>query len=148
MPIWNWEMLSKLNDLSYMLITDDYSKINGVNFIELRKIYNELEATYLTEFMLKSDYFEIINLQKEAIGLRIDAILTGDKTLNVHATLSEKEIDLLSENKKSLNLNESIAILEKYLGFPLDEKKLSVKKYFTYIDMLIKENKEKNKHVN
>lgn len=131
-----------------MLITDDYSNIKGVNFLDVRKKYTELEASYLTEFMMKSDYFDVINLQKEAIGLRIDAILTGDKTLNVHATLSEKEIELLSENKKSLNLNESIAILEKYLGFPLDEKKLSVKKYFTYIDMLIKENKEKNKHVN
>ena len=80
----------------------------------------------------------VIEKQNEILVLKIDKVLTEDRTLQFFIDMKELELQDLMEVKQS-GVNKSKVLIEKYLGFRLNEKEVSTKEYYEYLEAL-KEN--------
>jgi len=67
--------------------------------------------------------------------MKIEKALTNDNTIESFIKLKELELaDKL--NVKQSKVNTSKVAIEKYLGFRLNEKEVSVKEYYDYLEAI------------
>lgn len=88
-----------------------------------------------------SDDFEIhFELEKEKVQLEVDLALTGDKFLKTKIRHLQARLDQQKKHKKKGEEYEVKAYVDKYLGFRLDAKTTTVTEYYSYIDLMKKDN--------
>lgn len=134
MPILNWDRLSKESDLSYLLKPGVTEKVPDSFLIS---IYKVLQDEYTDLYVLTDEFKDDMMLQKEAAELRIDAIVSGDMTLlNIANAIEGDPEEEKINNNKDVTLEETLVVLEKYMGFYMDPKIVTVAKYFSYIEMM------------
>jgi len=144
LPIWNWMQIQKTADLSYMYKLKDYRKmpLPKANMEELWMVlYNE----YIKEFGLNEQYEKYLQRKKKIAIMKCDHIITDD---NIHKTLIKIEEVKLADMMDKRQLSKFIdvmAILEKFLGFQMDPKQISVLKYYSYLRYLEKSVKASTK---
>ena len=133
LPIWNWHKISETANLIYLHRLEDY---DGKKDDSLIKLWDKLQDEYLDEFGITRDFEAVLTLKKRWINTKSNFILTGDRFLLNE--LDEIEIDLKDANqeKEITDKDETILLIEQQMGFPIDEKKMSVKKYFKTINYL------------
>lgn len=148
LPIWNFSEAKANFDLRYLLILDDYSNLPKVSEElenELVDLWDKLEIEQMETFGLTNEFIDRVRLKKEIMILELsDPLEENHNALNVLNRL-KNEFDRLygsEEEEKALSLEREAAIIEKYLGFSINLKKVSVIKYYSYVEMMREEAKK------
>jgi hypothetical protein len=137
LPIFNWFAIEEKNDITFLL--KDKKEITPDQRALLLVVWDSLIAQYIDEFGISDSMQEIMLVKKYIKILEIDQELYG---IN-NTTFIEIELERLKElSQKGQNIsnNEVKAYVEKYMGFRLDPKVITVKEYFYYLRVMNKEN--------
>jgi predicted Mrr-cat superfamily restriction endonuclease len=132
LPIWNWWKVAETSNLIYLQKNVDYTKEDYT--IKAFNLWNDLQNQYLNEFGITEEFRQILALKKRWIAKKSDYIITGNRFNLTEIDIIEAEISETMNDKIKVDKEDTIIVLEQKLSFPLDEKKLSVKKYYNYIN--------------
>jgi hypothetical protein len=138
LPVYNWNKIIEAQKYNYILLNPlqkDYNENECKNQFAL--IYEE----FIDVFGINEQLRGIIELQNEITIHKIDIAL-GEKSLEALLKLTETKLKKKLEKKESKG-NLTKVYIEKFLGFRLNEKEVTVYEYYNYIKAL--ENVEKNK---
>ena len=135
LPIWNWWKIAETGNLIYLHKDSNYSKVD----YSLIDLWNNLQDEYLDEFGITTEFREMLTLKKRWINVKSNFLITGERFLLNE--IEEIEIDLKdnANTKVGHKKDETVIMLEQKLNFPLDPKKMSVKKYYNYINYFSKQ---------
>ena len=138
LPIYNWHQINETGNLVYLYIQEEYEEEIFDNE-DLMLLWDSIYNEYIEVFGLSDKYLEYMNKKISISKLQADQVITGNRTLNTLMRAKERELaDLTADFFKGTYLDTQVAI-ERYMGFQLDPKKVSVNKFYTYLN-----NMEKN----
>lgn len=146
LPIYNWRKINQLNDLTYLLKVR--RAVSGKEVEQLQKIWQNIFDEFIDTFGVPEYMKEVLTLRRDIECMKVEMYIERDRTLSAIIQVKEDELKALIGNDKIDNVNETTAHIEKYLGFQIDENKVSVKKYYTYVKMLEKFYEQKRSATN
>src|SRR5690606_18513813 len=120
MPIYNWNKVFETGDLSY-IFKDGKGKITK----DLSDLWDELQQQWMDEFGLEQEMEERIRIKRKLAEHKLDYIITQDRFILNFITIAEIEIEDLNK-QKSTSFYQAKDIVEKYKGFRLDPKQITV----------------------
>lgn len=129
LPIWNWNQIHKTGDYKHLIISGE---VDGLENIWMG-IYDE----YIEMFGLYEGYKNYLEKQRKLILLELNFAITEDRTLLNWIQIVKLDLQKIrkKKNEETASLDPTVQI-EKYLGFQIDEKTTSVKKYYGYIELM------------
>jgi len=130
MPVYNWFKCIDLKDYSYCAI----DKIN-VDLEKCKEAFSNLYNEFLDTFGINESLKQVIELQNEITILKIDKVLTENNSLQTFIELKQIELDELINVKSEKTKTYKVEI-EKFLGFRLNEKEVTVKEYYEYLEAI------------
>jgi hypothetical protein len=133
MPIYYWQKITETGDLT--LLQKNGKLKNSI----LEDIWMNLNNQYFKEFGISSDYQSYLNKSKELVVKECELALGGNPFLKTEIKIIKADIDMLKQTT-SETFSEILVLLEKFFGFPIDEFKCSVKKYYCYLRTASKKN--------
>lgn len=136
-PIYNWFKCIDTKDYSYVLVERKECNKSQLNECELA--FSDMYSQYLDTFGVSDELQAILRIQNQITIHKIDYVLTGDATHEVFIDIKEIELAKLMEVKEVKGNSAKVAI-EKMLGFAINERTVSVKSYYEYINELKKDN--------
>ena len=100
----------------------------------------EINDSYIQEFGIDKTQLEIIELQRRIAILECDFVIDEDRFfLNEIKRLEKEIIELLTNNKGGTDRDGLVIHLEKWLGFKIDEKKITANKFYKIVREFEKE---------
>ena len=138
LPIYNWWKIAETGNLIYLHRLEDY---DGKKDYSLINLWNKLQNEYLDEFGITRDFEAVLTLKKRWINVKSNFLLTGDRFLLNE--IDEIEIDIKDtiDTKIAVDKDDTVIMLEQKLSRELDPMKISVKKYYKYINHFSKQKK-------
>ncbi len=129
LPIWNFNKVIEKNDLRYLLKLDDYYKLPELKD-DLNNIWETIIDEFYNEFGISEKYRNTLLQEKDMAMMELEYAL-GNKSLKTI-------IEIKKRNKKTDNddkFEEQVARLEIHFKIPIDVRKMSVQRYYTYIKL-------------
>lgn len=133
MPVYNWNKIIEKQLYQYVLI--DLKEHKEENELEYKQQFEVLYNEFLDTFGINDHLKSIIELQNEIVLYKIDIALTGDKSLTALQQLAEQKLQKKIEVKKT-STNLVKVHIEKFMGFRIDEKQVTVYEYYNYLKAL------------
>lgn len=138
LPQWNWDEIHKKDNLSYIKKTDNYQGIEEENRYYLRSAWNNIYSEYINEFGLSEKYLEILAKKKSIARHKNRYIQTEDRVILNFIRIEEHDLEVLLNDKDSIDFGEMLVILEKRLKREVGVKDITVYQYYNYIRTLSK----------
>ena len=146
LPFYYWQKIYTEKNLNYLII-DVENPIFVDDLVEnkLNQIWNNIYDEYIADFGFNKKMERVINIEREIALARIDKWLDDNKFLNNKIKILEKKLD--RENQKTLDqkgndYDRQTILIEKWLQSSIDTKKISTRKYFTYLQLISEESKK------
>jgi hypothetical protein len=142
-PIWNLQKVNETGDLRYLVKGfDDIDDIKEeeLDLQLLANSYSSMMEEVSNTFGLSEEYIDKARVEKELLILSYK-ILLGEKHLKA---IRDHKIRTIEESKAIGSTNdtpfdEQIVVLESFFKIPVDVKKTSSSKYYTYLKVLKKD---------
>lgn len=135
LPIWNWWRIAETGNLIYLHKEADYSKEDYT----LVSLWNRLQDEYLNEFGITQEFQDVLKLKKKWINAKTNFLITEDRFILNEIEEIEIDIKETMSSKITVNKDETVIMLETKLNRELNPKKISVKKYYNYINYFSKQ---------
>lgn len=128
LPIHHYWRITETGDLKHLIIEGD------VSAKELQKAWEQIELGFFDMLVEDEDY--ILELRKDAeyYALKAEVAVEPNALNRIYLRAEENERSL--RPKGQFKYDESIAILERSLKFAIDDKKMSVRRYYTHLRLL------------
>lgn len=120
MPIYNWNKVFETGDLSY-IFKDGKGKITQ----DLAELWDDIQQQWIDEFGLEQEMEERIRIKRKLAEHKLDYIITQDRFILNFITIAEIELEDLNK-QKSVSFYQAKDTVEKYKGFRLDPKQITV----------------------
>jgi len=144
LPIWNFEKISETGDIRYMLKLDDYFDLP-------EKVFN-LDSMVDAFMDISDDLFERFGIDDRTITKMLEEKdllilklrwLAGEKTVKAIYNIKNKVVEERNNQvgPKVQSFEERIVLLETYFKKDFDVYRMSVSKYYTYLNLYKKANK-------
>lgn len=133
MPVYNWNKIIEKQLYQYVLV--DLKEHKEKNELLYKQQFEVLYNEFLDTFGINDHLKSIIELQNEIVLYKIDIALTGDKSLTALQQLAEQRLQKKIEVKKT-STNLVKVHIEKFMGFRIDEKQVTVYEYYNYLKAL------------
>tara|TARA_R110000764_G_scaffold89383_2_gene170854 strand:- start:463 stop:927 length:465 start_codon:yes stop_codon:yes gene_type:complete len=132
--LWNWWKV-QTGDLKY-------SRKNVNMGTEKQDIiaYERINDSYIAEFGIDKTQLEIIDIQKRIAILQCDFVIEENRFLINEIERLKKEIFELLNNGNKGDRDGLVIHLEKWLGFRIDEKKITANKFYKIVREFEREN--------
>lgn len=143
LPIWNYWMITSTGKLDYLLKSGELSKLKpqrDKQIRELAKVWDVIQEEMNEVFVKDPDFVNGLIEEKDYIYKRIDHAVSQSPLTKIKLDAAEKE----REQKPDFDYDQSIAVLEKYLGFSVNDKEMSVKRYYTHLRLMKEQNRPKD----
>ena len=133
LPIWNWFKVFETNELKHII------KKGVVDNSILKEKWQELFSEYIDIFGLDENLISHIKQEKKIVLLELEYAIKKRPS-----DLFKIELEILKSKEKQSNKVQSdfmlvIAQVEGALKRNIDEKKISVRKFYTYLKQLDKD---------
>lgn len=139
LPLYNWRKINETNDLRWMFASGK-GQVNRRIAEAWQTIYDE----YIDEFGINDKYLQILELKREIVKLTAELALTGDRSIETFIDIAKWELtELLKNEDKGQSFGTVKAYVEKYMGFHLDERIVSVRDYYNYLKLMLAEQPKK-----
>lgn len=143
MPIFNWFRLHKTNDLRFMFKKERKGYDKKMK-LELVIGFMVIRDEYIDRFGLSKELKQILMLEADIQALKIKLFLTKDRIHNTFIRAKQFQLESL---KKDIAKGEDPMLtksrVEKFMGFRLNEKEVTVSEYYTYIELIKQQPKPK-----
>lgn len=109
---------------------------------ELVDVWQGIIDEYFDIFGISNEYKSILNLKRKIKICEINKCIGAPGLHDSEKMILEKQLESAtkSKNEKSKTVNEETLIhVSKYMGFHIDEFKMSVKKFFSILEVMKKE---------
>ena len=123
MPIFNWIKILETSDLNFIFISE------GIVINKTEDHWLDLQQEYIDEFGLDKTYKQRLRLMEQLKNLNIEFVLTRDRFLLNLIKICEADISILGF-QKAIKFHQMVDHVEKYKGFSIDTKKISVKSWY------------------
>jgi len=137
LPIYNWWKIAETANLIWLHKNADYTKED----YSLVSLWNSLQNEYLDTFGITSEFEQILKLKKKWIITKSDYLLTNERFKLTELDMIEAEINESMNSKITVDKDDTVIMLETKLNRELNPHKVSVKKYYNYINYFSKNNK-------
>ncbi len=123
MPIYNWVQICETGDINFVF------KTIGIKTQKTYDKWLDLQQEYIDEFGLDKRYKQRIRLTRKLVMLNLQYVATRrTHLLNI---IRMTEIDLEKyDTEESIEFYAILDHVEKYKGFQMDPKTISVKKWY------------------
>lgn len=132
MPVYNWFKCVENKEYKYCLVDIKEYDESKQELFELQ--FEKLYCEFIDTFGIPKDLDDIIILQNQILVLEIDIAL-GKKAAKTFLNIKKLELEEKLNVEKPKTGSHKIAI-EKYLGFRLNLKEVSVLEYYNYLEVL------------
>ena len=154
LPMYNWMMAKEMGEQHYLLMLKDYDrKIKCRN--NLAELFEKIEMQVSDLSEIEEDSQELLRKDRELLLMRIRMFLKKEKQLLTKYKIKQNDFDRYIESTKKSTveidkLKSSIiyqtAVMEKHMKFAIDLKSTSVRRWYSYVDIMQREAKEYQKN--
>jgi hypothetical protein len=130
LPIWNWWKCSESGNLIYLRKNSNYEGEDYSAF----ELWEDLNNQYFEEYGIGIRLIELMKLKKKWIIKKVDYLVNNNRFALTELDIIEAQMQDNADSGSTVKNSDTIIFLEEKLGFPLDVKKTSVKKYYDYIN--------------
>ncbi len=141
LPQWNWTMVHKTGNLSYIKRLDTYRKIEDDSSEELEKAWLSIYDEYLEEFGLSKEYKEILERKKDIARMKNEFIMTDNRSLLNFIKIEELELEATFDKSEGMSFESVVNGIEKIQRIPIKIKEITVYEYNNYL-RTIKDSKD------
>jgi len=134
MPVWNWFKVSETNDLKYLLKEDSILKENDRKLLAV--VWDRIYFEFLEVFGVPAKMQQVLSLRREILKLQTKMVCKGRKDLEALIHIKGLELEALQADSNKQELNTVTAFVSKQMGFRVDERKTTVKEFYTYLKMV------------
>lgn len=128
MPIYNWFKIQKTNELTWCLISK--RKVNVKQMEVLKGALQTMTDEYIDTFGISDTYRNVLQLKGEIVCLECDYIINKDISRLTFIQLAQQRLEKLLNENNSTDETKARIYASKYMGFPIDTKKISVKEFY------------------
>lgn len=140
LPLHNWCMVHKHSDTKYMYISNNYSKLTQSE--ASNKAFEVCYEQYFNKFIIDREFNEWMDWKKRIAILEAEAYVGTDKSLLTMAMIEQQRFDTKYPKKESSgDLEKTVAIVEKNLGFMINRKEMSVDTFYEHLRIFVKDGK-------
>lgn len=140
LPLHNWCMVHKHSDTKYIFIAENYSKLKQNE--ASNKAFEMCYEQYFNKFIIDRDFDEWMSWKKRIAVLEAEAYTGTDKSLLTMAMIEQQRFDTKYPKPKDVSdLEKTVAIVEKNLGFMINRKEMSVDSFYEHLRIFVKDGK-------
>lgn len=136
MPIFNWRKINETNDLRFLLVK--WKNILKKDKKRMANVFYKMRDEFIDAFP-NEDLVKVYELKFKIEVLRITMALDGNRFHNNFIRMHQAEIDDINK-KYSYSDRQTFAeikvYVEKFMGFRLNEKEVTVTEYYNYLKAL------------
>lgn len=136
LPQWNWIKFHETGNPAYIKVLDNYFGLKLEKSDRLNAAWNNVISQYIDEFGFSEDFNMILEHKKEIARLQIEYIETRDKYLFNLIEMERLELEDLLVDNSGVTYEETVMMIEKRVGIPIDPLTISVYKYNMYLKNL------------
>lgn len=136
LPQWNWTMVHKSGNLSYLKILPSYRNAEEDKSEELIKIWHQIYNEFIDEFGFSKEYKELLEKKKRIAQMKNDYIQTEDGFLLTLIDIEELEFNATFDKTEGIGFEAIVVSIEKRQGLQLSPRDITVYKYNNYIRTL------------
>lgn len=131
LPIYNWLKIAETNNFKWLVIRGKYTKE------ELEWIYELLMEEFIKTFGVSKQFKKLFNQKKKIAQLEAKYAITRKEHLKFKLKIEKEKLkDLDPVKVEKENFFNVIKEVEKHTKRTLDEKSISVRKFYTYLNDL------------
>lgn len=135
LPMLNWLECSKGN-FGYLYVK--YRNPTRLGLPRLMRVWETIYNQYIKEIGLTEDYEELLEAMRKCTLAICKNALTPSSLNATREAEARKRVELLSSGEGG-KFAEFVAAIEKYMGFKLDLREVSVSKFYAYVALMKKE---------
>lgn len=127
LPMLNWVKIYEEKDYKHLLKkqgkkADKYADI----------IYLRMQDELVDKYGVGDMFMKILRMKIKISLMRADQALSGDRTSEIKVKILEDKIEEMEGGFKDVDIFESVISIEKFMGFKLDLKTLTVGEFYKY----------------
>jgi len=144
LPIWNFDKINEQGDVRYMLKLDDYFELPeiGIDYDTLVDHFIQVSDELFERFGVDDRAITNMMEEKDILIIKLKW-LAGEKTFKtrykIKSKIREDRESMVGDKKQTFE--EKIIMLESYFKKDFDVYKMSVAKFYTYLDVFKRANK-------
>lgn len=138
LPIHNWFMIHQKNDDSYLIISGNKKFARTKT---LRHNLDKIFCEYIDSFGISAEFKQILKLKANIAVLKYKEYCLDDKGATTLREVAEIELEaLLNKSMNSKKIKSATPAISKFFGgMQVDEYKMTVRQYYTYLETLKEE---------
>ena len=137
LPVWYWDKIQQTGDVRWLVQTDDIEQIKETE--QLYEIYDKIYTEYYDYFGISSDLKEYLNAQRSITLMELDIAVNNNKSKL--SLLERKKIEFSTLYGNAGNDIDKLAVsISRYFKVDVDLIKISTKRFYNFLNTLIKEN--------
>lgn len=134
LPLKNWNKIQRLNDLSYLL--KNFHAINEDQRRELEAAFDVIWKEYVDTFGVSDSMRHIFELRRDIMVDKCDMFIYNDRSKLTFIRIKEAELEKIISRQQVEKYDTTRAYVEKYMGFRIDDEKITVKEYYSYLKLM------------
>lgn len=144
LPFINWLKIYREKSLVYLIKNVNYRKftVNPKLEIKLDQLWTTIYDEYMDMFGMTKKFKRVMELERKIALLKCEIWLDDNKFKKNQVKIFEKQLEkerLNTIDKKGNDYERQVVLIEKWLNSSIDIKKISTKKYFTYLELIQEE---------
>ena len=144
LPFYNWLNAYSEKNLVYLIKNVNYRtfEITPTIEIKLEAAWDIIYDEYLELFGMTKKFKRVVELERQIALLKCDLWIDDNKFLKNKIKIFEKKLQREKQNAvddKGNDYDRQTVLIEKWLNSSLDIKKISAKKYYTYLQLIQEE---------
>lgn len=132
LPVYYYFKVIEKNDLNYLVREDSKSTPQETKTKEILKAWDNIQTELIELNMKDPKYLEELKGQRRHYLRKIRATVGQSPADQIHYERYKPQYE--SEDK--FDYDKSLAILEKNLGFSINDKQMTVKRYYTHLQLM------------
>lgn len=134
LPVKNWFKIQETDDISYLLKTNEV--LNEEQKKELNLVFEDIYREFINLFGISDDLYTILSLRREIAVLKLDLYLNSDPSIQTFIDIAEQQLQSVLAKHEKTTVHQLKASVEKYMGFRIDDKTVTVKEFYAYIELI------------
>lgn len=117
--------------------------MNRYQLIRLGAVFKAIYDQFITRFGFSEAFLDQINKRKQIALLKIDRMVSGDKSIRTLINIAEQELKAMSRQTSEAGFYEMKGSLEQQLGFAIDPRRTSVAEFYSYFKLIDKHGRKR-----
>lgn len=143
LPIYNFWKIRETGDLVYLFQEWKSDEVEAASKRRVWRsvlvdLWRKMDAEFIENFAMTDEFFNRLLIEKKIINLQLEYMISKSSVVRARLKGEQQKLELNYHNEESkpVKLHEFIAGIEKYIGFQIDEKKISTNKVYSYVNQM------------